>query len=60
MIDRSKERIYDDRKGDIIRKDLNKIEPGYQPYDFPAIDGTKSMKVIPPSVKVEGILPGGF
>ena len=60
MIDRSKDRIYDDRKSDVIRKDLNKIEPGYQPYDFPAIDGTKAMKVIPPSVKVEGELPAGF
>ena len=60
MIDRSRDRIYDDRKGDVIRKDLNKIEPGHQPYDFPAIDGTKAMKVIPPSVNVEGVLPSGF
>lgn len=60
MIDRSCNRIYDDRKTDIIRKDTPKLEPGYQPYDFPAVDGTKAMKVIPPTVNIKGALPGGF
>lgn len=60
MIDKSKDRIYDDRKLEIIRQDTKKLEPGYQPYDFPAIDGTKIAKVIPPSVKIEGSLPSGF
>ena len=60
MIDRSRDRIYDDRKGDVLRKDTPKLEPGYQPYDFPAIDGAKAMKVVPPSVKIEGALPSGF
>jgi len=60
MIDKSRDRIYDDRKADVIRKDTVKIEPGYQPYDFPAIDGTNALKVVPPTVKIEGELPGGF
>ena len=60
MIDRSKDRIYDDRKSDIIRKNTPKLEPGYQPLDFPALDGSRALKVIPPSVKIEGSLPGGF
>lgn len=60
MIDRSRDRIYDDRRDDIIRKDTPKLEPGFQPYDFPVIDGIKAMKVKPPSVKIEGALPGGF
>jgi len=60
MIDRSRDRIYDDRKGDVIKKDTPKLEPGFQPYDFPAVDGTKAMKVVPPTVKIEGALPGGF
>ena len=60
MIDRSRDRIFDDRKGDIITKDTPKLEPGYQPYDFPAVDGTKALKVVPPTVKIEGSLPGGF
>lgn len=60
MIDKSRDRIYDDRKGDIITKDTVKLEPGYQPYDFPAVDGTKALKVVPPTVKIQGALPGGF
>ena len=60
MIDRSRQRIYDDRKNDIETKDTPKIEPGYEPYDFPAVDGTRAAKVIPPTVKIEGALPGGF
>lgn len=60
MIDRTKEVIYDDRKEDIITKDSEKLYPGYEPLEFPAIDGAKSLKVIPPTVKVEGTLPGGF
>jgi len=60
MIDRSQERVYDDRKGDVVIKNTPKLEPGYQPYDFPVTDGTKALKVIPPTVSVEGSLPGGF
>lgn len=60
MIDRSKDRIYDDRKGQVIRKNTPKLEPGYQPFEFPSTDGTKLQKVIPPTVNIEGELPGGF
>ena len=60
MIDRSKERIYDDRKDEIVTKDTEKIYPGYQPLEFPAIDGAKSLEVVPPTIKIEGALPGGF
>ena len=60
MIDRSQDRIYDDRKAEVIRSSTPKIEPGYQPLDFPMLDGTKALKVIPPKVNVKGQLPGGF
>ena len=60
MIDRSKERIYDDRKDEVITKDTPKITPGYQPLEFPAIDGSKALRVVPPTIKIEGSLPGGF
>jgi DNA-directed RNA polymerase subunit N (RpoN/RPB10) len=60
MIDRSKDRIYDDRKSDIIRKNTEKIQAGYQPLEFPILDGTRSLKVVPPTVKIEGTLPGDF
>ena len=60
MIDRSKDRIYDDRKSDIIRKNTERMEPGFQPYEFPILDGSRALKVVPPSVKIEGELPGGF
>ena len=60
MIDKSKDRIYDDRKSDIIRKNTNKLEPGYQPLDFPVLSGARALKVVPPTVNIEGALPGGF
>ena len=60
MIDRSQERIYDDRKAEIITSNTPKIEPGYDSLEFPILDGTKALKVIPPKVNVKGKLPGGF
>jgi DNA-directed RNA polymerase subunit N (RpoN/RPB10) len=60
MIDRSQDRIYDDRKAEIVTSNTPKIEPGYDPLEFPILDGTKALKVIPPKVNVKGKLPGGF
>lgn len=60
MIDRSQDRIYDDRKSEVITSNTPKIEPGYQPLDFPMLDGTRAMKVVPPKVNIKGQLPGGF
>ena len=60
MIDRSKRRIYDDRKVDVVEFSTPKLEPGYQPLEFPMLDGAKALKVIPPKVNIQGALPEGF
>ena len=60
MIDSSQARIYDDRTDDVISTSTPKIEPGYQPLDFPILDGTRALKIKPPKVDIKGKLPGGF
>jgi DNA-directed RNA polymerase subunit N (RpoN/RPB10) len=60
MIDRSKRRIYDDRKTDIVEFSTPDLEPGHQPLEFPMLDGAKALKIIPPKVKIQGELPEGF
>ena len=60
MIDRSKERIYDDRRPEVVTQDTAKIEPGYEPPEFPPLDSRKTLRVVPPTVNVSGALPKGF
>ena len=60
MIDSSQARIYDDRTDDVVTISTPKLEPGYQPLDFPILDGTRALKIKPPKVDIKGKLPGGF
>lgn len=72
MIDRSKERIYDDRNNKKLIEDTIPLQPG-RPMDFPVLEGidtatpiqantvnTRTLEVIPPEVKIEGELPSRF
>ena len=61
MIDRSKNRIVDERKREnIISKSTDNLEPGFCPLSFPSMDGKKAIRIIPPSINIEGELPSDF